>query len=426
MSLQKQIQELLKAGVISEDTAEKIELYYKTQDNESQKRTFVVFDVLGALLTGLGIILIIAHNWDNLSKVVKTFLAFIPLFIGQILFGYTLIKKMDNMIWRESTSTFLFFAVGASIALISQIYHLSSSINDFMLTWLLLVLPLVYLMRSSMTSLLYITGISYYVLVSGYNFYSRIEYNYYWILCFFILPFYYWLFKKKNKSNALIFHHWLIPLSVLLAFGTLVNHNGKFIFVGYMSLLGVFYLIGNSRYFKDQKLINNAYKIIGSLGTIGILLALSFKWFWDELRHQKLTELQFQSNEFIVSFILTILAAIMFFYQYKGRSFKEIKPLSPVFFLFSITFIIGLYSAIAVVFINLIILGTGILTIKEGEKQNNLVILNYGLIIISMLIISRFFDTNISFIARGLLFILVGGSFFITNYLMLKKRNNEA
>ena len=425
MSIQKQLPELIEAGIISEEIAGRILAYYKRNDGKSSNRIFVVFGVLGAILVGLGIILIIAHNWDNLSRTIKTLLAFIPLVIGQVFVGYTLLKKPKNTTWRESTSTFLFFAVGANISLISQIYHLSGSISAFMLTWMLLVLPLVYLMRSSMTSLLYIAGISYYVFESGYDFYQKTEHNYYWLFLLLILPFYYRLYKNKPKSNALTFHHWLIPLSVLLAFGTLVNHNGRFIFVGYMSLLGIFYLIGNSDYFIKQKLINNAYKIIGSLGTVGILLTLSFKWFWRELRHQELMDGQFQSTEFIVSIILTILASVLFYYQYKGKSIKEIKPVSLVFILFAITFIIGLYSGIAVALINLIIFVIGILTIKEGEKQNNLVILNYGLLIITMLIISRFFDTNISFVVRGLLFILVGAGFFVTNYWMLKKRKNE-
>ena len=34
----------------------------------------------------------------------------------------------------------------------------------------------------------------------------------------------------------------------------------------------------------------------------------------------------------------------------------------------------------------------------------------------------RFFDTNMSFVIRGLLFVAVGVGFFITNYVMLKKQ----
>ena len=72
--------------------------------------------------------------------------------------------------------------------------------------------------------------------------------------------------------------------------------------------------------------------------------------------------------------------------------------------------------------INLLVFALGILTILKGANQNHLGILNYGLLIITALVVCRFFDTNISFVIRGLLFVGVGVGFFMTNYWMLKKR----
>jgi hypothetical protein len=66
----------------------------------------------------------------------------------------------------------------------------------------------------------------------------------------------------------------------------------------------------------------------------------------------------------------------------------------------------------------------GILTIREGAKLNHFGILNYGLLIITALVICRFFDTNISFVFRGLLFVGVGTGFFLANYSMMKKKKN--
>lgn len=71
---------------------------------------------------------------------------------------------------------------------------------------------------------------------------------------------------------------------------------------------------------------------------------------------------------------------------------------------------------------NLAILLIGIKTILRGIKQNHLGVVNFGLIIISTLILTRFFDTNISFLLRGLIFIGIGIGFFVTNYQLLKKR----
>lgn len=130
MSILKDIPELIKAGVISQETADNIWEYYKTKKGPSTNRLFIVFGILGAMLAGLGIILIIAHNWDELSRGTKTFFAFLPLVIGQGTCGYVLIKKQDQVAWKESSTTFLFFAVGASISLVSQIYNIPGNLRE--------------------------------------------------------------------------------------------------------------------------------------------------------------------------------------------------------------------------------------------------------------------------------------------------------
>jgi uncharacterized membrane protein len=139
----KDIPELLKAGVITKETADSIQDYYQTKSGSSANRLFIVFGILGAILVGLGIILIIAHNWDELSRTTKTLFAFLPLLIGQVLCGFALIKKQNSIAWRESGTAFLFFSVGASISLVSQIYNIPGDLSSFLLTWMLLCFPLI-------------------------------------------------------------------------------------------------------------------------------------------------------------------------------------------------------------------------------------------------------------------------------------------
>ncbi|MCY7361362.1 MAG: DUF2157 domain-containing protein, partial [Ignavibacteria bacterium] len=76
------------------------------------------------------------------------------------------------------------------------------------------------------------------------------------------------------------------------------------------------------------------------------------------------------------------------------------------------------------VLINILIFIIGLLTMRNGVKVNRLGILNFGLIIIMTLVICRFFDTDLSFILRGFLFLLVGIGFFVANLIMLKKRKS--
>ena len=101
-------QKLIKNEVISQEVASKIESYYKSKQENSPNRLFTVFGVLGSLLVGLGIILILAHNWDDFSRTIKTVFAFVPLVIGQFLVGYSILKKKSST-WREASGTFFIF-----------------------------------------------------------------------------------------------------------------------------------------------------------------------------------------------------------------------------------------------------------------------------------------------------------------------------
>ena len=92
---------------------------------------------------------------------------------------------------------------------------------------------------------------------------------------------------------------------------------------------------------------------------------------------------------------------------------------------FIINFIFFIASFPMTYLANILILLIGIFEINRGIKQNDLGILNYGLVIVTILIICRFFDTEMSFAIRGILFLLVGSGFFLTNYLILKKRKSN-
>jgi uncharacterized membrane protein len=424
--MQRDLNELLAANIISTEIADRIQDYYSNKKVSSTNRLFIVFGIFGAILISLGIILIIAHNWDNLTRLTKTLIAFFPLTIGQALCGYTIVKKLENSTWRESCSAFVFFSVGATISLVSQIYNIPGNLSSFLMLWMFLSLPLIYIMNSSITSLLYIIGITYYACETSYISYPDSQSYVYWLLLVLCLPHYYLLLKNKLESNFTTFHSYLVSISVVITLGTIAANTVELMYIAYFSLFGLFICIGDFYVFKNQKLLNNSYTIIGTLGTIVLLLMLSFDWFWEDLR---LENFQFSqiiySPEFYASIILTLLTGAFLYKQHKFKVLADVKLISWIFILFIVTFIIGLSSPLSVLLINLLVFAIGILTIRNGAKQDQLGVLNFGLLIITALIGCRFFDTELSFILRGILFISVGSGFFMTNYLMLKKRKTN-
>jgi hypothetical protein len=128
------------------------------------------------------------------------------------------------------------------------------------------------------------------------------------------------------------------------------------------------------------------------------------------------------SPEFITASILTIIAAILCYKKNNPTNFKDFGLLEIIFIMNIPLLFMGEFAAIIA---NGIVLALGVLEIKRGNQFNNLRILNFGLLIITILITCRFFDTNFSFVVRGILFISLGLGFFLTNYVMLKKRNRN-
>ncbi|MEM6269843.1 MAG: DUF2157 domain-containing protein [Bacteroidota bacterium] len=430
MSLQKNVSELLEAGVIDRETADQIQAYFQAKKAKSGNRLFLVFGILGAILVGLGLILVIAHNWDELPKVAKTLLAFLPLVLGQGLCGYTLLKRKDSVAWRESTTAFLFLAVGACISLISQIYNFPGRVDSFLLTWMLLGLPLVYAMRSSVTSLMYVIGISWYACESGYGSNwngALLEPNYYWGLLLLVLPHYGQLVRRHPGSNFVTAHNWLIALSLIVCLGIVTQEEVEIMFVAYFSLFGLLFLVGDLDTFRSPRRWTHAFQILGSAGTVILLLILSFDDFWRFLPQRMSSLGQVLSGpEVYVAAGLTLLSGGLLYRHVRQRGWQQMEPIAPVFGLFVLTFGLGIFVPIGEFLIDLYLLVVGVRIIVKGARQDHLGVLNYGLLIIVALAACRFFDAELSFVLRGILFITVGIGFFAANFWMLKKKQAHA
>ena len=83
-------------------------------------------------------------------------------------------------------------------------------------------------------------------------------------------------------------------------------------------------------------------------------------------------------------------------------------------------------SFAAAALMNCYALWLGIDILARGIRSDSVARANFGLLLIAVLAISRFFDSELSFVTRGLGFILVGAGFLIANILMFKKRTAAA
>lgn len=418
--------ELVEAGLITTETASAIEVYLEQKRDQTPNRLLLVFAILGALLTGLGIILIIAHNWDKYNQLTKTAFAFLPLIIGQLFAGFTILRKPGNVVWQEASSVFLTLAIGASISLVSQIYNLLGDLSSFLFWWTLLSLPLVYLLNSSMASLLFWCGATYFGCQAGYFDWSNvssISASYYWLFVLGGIPYYYLLVRRAPTGNFTNFHHFIVPISLVIMLGAEPRHHGSILLLAYMSLFGLLHLIGT--WIKTWRSESNisGYQLAGKLGPIGILMWFSFLWAWGELHLDRLSWSVLASAEFFWFSGLTLLSLGLMVWLKEKRGVNIFKPFNFLPLVFAFLFFLSMINPfLSAILDNLLVLGLGIVTVVEGSRSNSVATLNVGLLTLTALLICRFFDLKIDFVVRGILFIVVGVGFFLSNYWLIKKK----
>lgn len=416
--------ELVKEQVITEETATRIRQYYQHKPETTGNRLFIVFGIIGALLVGLGIVLIIAHNWDDLSKTIKLSLALLPLLVAQVICAGVCWKIPHNIAWRESSSVFLMLSIAAGISIISQVYNIDGTLAGFLLLWMALSLPVIYVMRSSLVSMLVIIGTAWYGCEVSYFHYLQGIAWWYWVLTALTLPWYLYIAKKNPRSNYVHVQSWLLAFSVVITLGMFGGSHEELMLLTYLNVFGVFVCAGQLKPFSEGRLITNAPLVIGSLGTIAILLTLSFKWFWTEIHEDSFAWREVV--EFPVYVITDVIAAVALAFVLKQKAIRQINLKSITFIVTSLLFFIALSQPVlSQVSINILVFGIGVATIRDGAHNNRLSILNYGLLILTALITCRFFDMNVSFVIRGLLFIGVGAGFFVANFWMIKRRKTE-
>ena len=418
LKLKRELDELVEAEVISTEVSQNISKYYASKTSNSPNKLFAIFGVLGSLLVGLGIILILAHNWDDFTRATKTIWAFAPLVVGQLFVAFTLFKK-KSAAWKETAATFLFFAIGASISLVSQIYNIPGSMPSFLLTWILLAAPLVYLLRSHTAVLLHLLFATVYACNLGY--FNNDQPWWYLLLLAYVIPHYYRQIKNAQTSNFTGILNWLFPLSVLISLGAFTSGNDTIGFLIYVTLFGLFYNIGKLPFFNSQRLRANGYVLIGSLGTVTTLIIASFRWVWEDT-----SSMMASTEDIMITAVLGLAAIGVLVYLFLKKAIPSFNLFQYAFLCFAIIYFTS-YSQpeLPTILTNILVFALGIFAIRIGSRSNRFSILNYGLLIITVLIACRFFDTDISFIIRGVLFVGIGAGFFAANYMMHKKQQKQ-
>ena len=80
--LYQQLPELVDRGVLDDTAATRLRQHYGPLEKFGALQALIIFGALGGLLIGLGVILLLAHNWDSMSRLTRTSFVLLPLLAG--------------------------------------------------------------------------------------------------------------------------------------------------------------------------------------------------------------------------------------------------------------------------------------------------------------------------------------------------------
>jgi uncharacterized membrane protein len=417
-------------GIIGPDQATALKRRYPVPA-EGTAWSRIIFFSIGAILFGLGVILIFAYNWERMHKFVKLAVIFTAL-IGAHGVGFWLRRpNSSNQTAGEGLHLLGTMLFGAGIWLIAQVYHIEEHYPTAFLIWGLGALAMAWSLPSIAQ------GILATILFVLWNCFEAFDFkNPHLISPFLILgcimPLA-WLRRSRVLATICLIG-FLVTLSVSVSMleGDLAVHV---IFFSACLLIAASLVVRQRKLFPE---ISPVFSFIGFFIYLGILFLLSFfhrgKGTWSVQFDQVLQSL------FFFSFALAAIGmwawAIWPAPKTKTKD-QPHKALSAEYYGVMATLIIMILNTLGLIplrgwlgmaVFNILFLYQCVMMIVSGCKTLNLKTTVAGCVLFAVIAIARYADLFTSLLTRSLVFFIAGAALFSVGiyYSRTKKQIDRA
>lgn len=388
----------------------------------------IAMGALGALLIGVGLIAVIGYNWDHFSRFVRLLFAFLPL-LGSQIFSWWCLRRGDAAaVWLKETAAMLqSLTTVACLAIVSQIYNLGGDWPDLLFGWMLLILPLVWVMRAQSVAILYLIGT---VVWSFARFDAGVEWLasplMYPLLLAGLLPV--WpgwppVHPPSTWMRWLIVPCAMLGLCCAASFATHMARGSTYLYVdGEIAVWLCALVIAGITLFPlnangiAEPVSRKPQVILGAMLLLGYGLALTFEDLSDEMRHISAAfRLPWCWGLLLVTAAFGTLAAIQKRWAVLAIGMVAMLPLSGMVLGGAQHWLVTLY--LAALGISLVVLE---FTGHRGAPR-------LGATLISLLAIVRMSDSEFPLLVKGIIFIAVGIAFLAFNFLVMRQlRRSQA
>lgn len=386
----------------------------------------IIMGSLGALLIGAGLIAVIGYNWDDFSRPLRLLFAFVPLLAAQAA-SFRVLQRGDSVAaWvRETTGLLQALTAGACIAIVSQIYNLGGEWPDFLFWWMLLSLPLVWVLRSQAVAIFYLVAIAVWSVNQIWE--GRPWHDsplLYPLLLLGLLP---WWPGWPPKPALSVSVRWVMTISAvfgLCSAAVFVCERTRF-FLGFQFetamwlwtlTAAVFVLLPLNLAAIDEPVRRKPQVVLGSLWLFGYGLAATFRDISDDVAKgmTHALHLPWCWGLLVVLGIFVLLAVKQRRWAVLAVASIALLPLVAFPFERLLSWVFTLH--LAAIGLTLIVLD---FSGRRGAPR-------FGALLLSVLIILRMADSHFSLLAKGVGFIIVGVAFLAFNLLMSRRARQPA
>ncbi|WP_028080491.1 DUF2157 domain-containing protein [Solimonas soli] len=399
-----ELPELERAGVVDAATAARLRAHYA--DAPERGAALGVSAVLGALLVGLGVILLVAHNWDAWSRGLRLLVTALPLAAGQGACWFALRRRADSRVWREGAAVFSALAFAAALALVAQIFQFGGDLDRYLLSCALVALPLVYALDASLLAVL--VGGAWLGWVAAQAAGAR-EPLLVLLAYATLLPHAVSVHRREPAGlRSVMLVGWLVPL--LFAALTLAMPLARQLAALWLGSCALLLILLDDVSGAGGAFVRRPLRAYGELGWALVALGATFPEFWSSRGWFGNGERAALAQIGAVQWLVLAVAAALVLRALLRRRWLPAALALPVA---GLVLAEGLPLAPLplAVFFNAYVLAIGVALIAGGLRERALRVISSGLTLLAVLVLLRFFGSEWPFVMRGVAFVGVGLAF---------------
>ncbi|UJF23820.1 DUF2157 domain-containing protein [Suttonella sp. R2A3] len=399
-------------GLINTDQSQAITASYSRYDAKPWMAWVLV--LLAVLFIGGGVILLLAHNWQELGRLARALIALLPLLVMQGVCFFLAWRERSQSLLGEACAIALAAAQGAAIALIAQTYHAYGALWQYFLLWFLMAFPSALLLRSRalfVASMVLLCAIG-----ESAPWLYAVQDDSLWAN----------VWKAPSPSGEIILVGLIVGLIYAFRFAGLVERWAVLLAVIYTLL--ILHVDTNVKFLA---LIFLAYYGLGatndirgwrnplrSIASVGIVVLLLWIMLFEVFKYQA----------FPVGYESVVLVSVVLWLWRKQPSALK-KPTTWVMLLTPCLVIVlplivdfGAPEWVYFVLAQAWVLFSGLLLTYSGLQEERLLKTNTGLFLLLVLLLNIFFDSGWMLLARGLGLIVAGVLLLLINVWLLRRR----